>query len=114
MKLKMLGLVLFLTGVSAHSQTMRIAHRSHSGTNSEFTMNTTEGNFGETPEMAKQRQLREQHLKDSLSKKAVADSIARVNAVIRETKIITDKVVVDSVVKQPVMKKKKRKIKIKN
>jgi hypothetical protein len=76
-------LVLFvLAGFSTagFSQTKMIAHRSHSGSNSTFTLAGPD-NFGETPEMAEARKKKEleRARADSAARKAVADSLARLN-----------------------------------
>jgi hypothetical protein len=77
------SLLLFaLAGFSTagFSQTKMIAHRSHSGSNSTFTLAGPD-NFGETPEMAEARKKKEleRARTDSAAKKAVADSLARLN-----------------------------------
>ena len=71
-----------LAGLSsaAFSQTKRIAHRSHSGSNSSFTIQAPD-NFGETPEMieaARKKKEQEKMKADSIAKRAIADSIARI------------------------------------
>lgn len=99
--------VIILTACSkADSQTMKIAHRSHSGSNASFHINTTEGNFGETPEMKKKR-LEANKLKDSLTIKHEADSIAKINLIIQQTQEAAAKAAADSLAK--VNKKKKNK-----
>ncbi len=78
----MLLLLFVLTGFSlaGYSQTKMIAHRSHSGSNSSFTLAGPD-NFGETPEMAEARKKKEleRARADSAAKRAVADSLARLN-----------------------------------
>jgi hypothetical protein len=80
--MKRLFLLFALAGLSTagYSQTKMIAHRSHSGSNSTFTLAGPD-NFGETPEMAEARkkQALEKARADSAAKKAVADSLARLN-----------------------------------
>ncbi|MEO6611416.1 MAG: hypothetical protein ABIT05_04765 [Chitinophagaceae bacterium] len=75
-------LLFVLAGLSAtgFSQTKMIAHRSHSGSNSTFTLAGPD-NFGETPEMAEARKKKEleRAKADSIARKAVADSLARIN-----------------------------------
>lgn len=110
MKIKFLVAACFLTCSAGYSQTMKIAHRSHSGSNNSFTIHTTEGNFGETPEMIKKRKEAEQIMNDSLARKA-SDSIARVNAANLRKEEIARKAVVDSLanLKSKIKKKKKKK-----
>ena len=62
------------------SQTKKIAHRSHSGKASSFSINGAD-NFGTTPEMeeAKRKKELERARLDSIARKAVADSLAKVN-----------------------------------
>lgn len=76
--MKLLVLIIAVTGISLQgfSQTKRIAHRSHSGNNSTFSIAGPD-NFGETPEMNERRKKQEKLLADSIAKKAIADSIAR-------------------------------------
>ena len=79
--MKRILFLLLLAGLSTagFSQTKKIAHRSHSGSNNSFTLAGPD-NFGETPEMIAERKKKEALEKakaDSISKKAVADSIAK-------------------------------------
>ncbi|MEO7923125.1 MAG: hypothetical protein ABIR30_05560 [Chitinophagaceae bacterium] len=79
--MKRVLLLCLLSGLSTacFSQTKKIAHRSHSGSNSSFTLAGPD-NFGETPEMIAERNKKtaiEKAKADSIAKKAVADSIAK-------------------------------------
>lgn len=78
--MKRLLLLFVLAGLTtaASSQTKKIAHRSHSGSNNSFTLAGPD-NFGETPEMidAKKKKDLEKAKADSLAKKNKADSIAK-------------------------------------
>lgn len=78
--MKRLLLLFVLAGLTtaASSQTKKIAHRSHSGSDNSFTLAGPD-NFGETPEMiaAKKKKDLEKAKTDSSKKKAVADSIAK-------------------------------------
>ena len=81
--MKRLLLLFVLAGFSTagFSQTKMIAHRSHSGSNSTFTLAGPD-NFGETPEMAaarKKKELERAKADSAAAKKAVADSLARIN-----------------------------------
>lgn len=70
---------MLLCSIAGFSQTKKIAHRSHSGKNSCFSLAGLD-NFGETPEMnadRKKREAAEKAKADSLRKKAIADSLAR-------------------------------------
>ncbi|MEP6701309.1 MAG: hypothetical protein ABJA85_08330 [Bacteroidota bacterium] len=73
--------VLVAISTAGFSQTKKIAHRSHSGKNSSFTIAGID-NFGETPEMVEARKKKEleRAKMDSTARKAVADSLARVNS----------------------------------
>ena len=108
MKKIILSAIILTACSKADSQTMKIAHRSHSGSNASFHINTTEGNFGETPEMAKKR-LEAKNLRDSLAIKHEADSIAKINLIIQQTQEVAAKAAADSLAK--VNKKKKTKSK---
>ncbi len=81
--MKRIFLLFALAGLSTagFSQTKKIAHRSHSGKNSSFTINSID-NFGTTPEMeeAKKKRALEIAKADSAAKKAVADSLARIQS----------------------------------
>jgi len=83
-------LLFVLAGLSTvgFSQTKKIAHRSHSGSNSTFTLAGPD-NFGDTPEMAEARKKKEleRAKADSIAKKAVADSIARIKVKDKKIKI---------------------------
>jgi hypothetical protein len=93
---------------------MRIAHRSHSGSNAAFMISTTDGNFGETPEMAKKRLENSKPYKDSVNK-AHADSIQRVKEETRLNIEKANKIIADSMAKvKSEMRKNKQKNKMKN
>ncbi len=76
--MKRVFLLIVLAAVSSvgFAQTKRIAHRSHSGANRTFSLNGID-NFGTTPEMIKKQQEAKAKA-DSIAKKAVTDSIARI------------------------------------
>lgn len=76
MKKVFLCIILVAVSSAGFSQTKKIAHRSHSGKNNTFSI-TGPDNFGETPEMARKRKA-EKAKADSLAKKIVADSLARI------------------------------------
>ena len=80
MKKFLLLVALVAVSTVGFSQTKIISHRSHSGMNSNFTIAGTD-NFGETPEMVEARKKKElENAKmDSAARKAVADSLARIN-----------------------------------
>jgi hypothetical protein len=71
-----------LASTLSYSQTKRIAHRSHSGTDASFSWEQTPDNFGETPEMiaASKRadSLRKKALADSVRRKVISDSLNRI------------------------------------
>lgn len=98
---------ILLAGSATKAQTMKIAHRSHSGSNASFVINTTEGNFGETPEMKKKR-LDANLLRDSIAMKREADSIAKMNLIIQQTNEAAVKAAADSLAKVNKKKKNKR------
>ncbi len=71
---------LLLISFASFSQTKRIAHRSHSGSDATFSWEQSPDNFGETPEMKRRADsLQKQRLiADSLRRKVISDSLNRV------------------------------------
>ena len=71
--------VLLLLSSASFSQTKRIAHRSHSGSDATFSWEQSPDNFGETPEMKRRADsLQKQRLiADSLRRKVISDSLER-------------------------------------
>ena len=82
MKIFLLFIAMAVFSATGFSQTKKIAHRSHSGKAASFTICGAD-NFGETPEMveaAKKKKEAEKLKADSLAKRAVADSLARIKS----------------------------------
>jgi len=82
MKIIALLIAMVIFSATGFSQTKKIAHRSHSGKAASFSINGAD-NFGDTPEMveaAKKKKEAEKLKADSLAKKAVADSLARITS----------------------------------
>ncbi len=79
MKFLIMFALILAFSATGFSQTKKIAHRSHSGSDATFSIQTP-GNFGETPEMEAARKKREaDKLKaDSIAKRAIADSMSKI------------------------------------
>ena len=80
MRLIFILAALLLISSASFSQTKRIAHRSHSGSDATFSWEQSPDNFGETPEMKRRADsLQKQRLiADSLRRKVISDSLNRV------------------------------------
>jgi hypothetical protein len=85
MRLIFILATLLLISSASFSQTKRIAHRSHSGSDATFSWEQSPDNFGETPEMKRRSDsLQKQRLiADSVRRKVVSDSLER----IKKTKV---------------------------
>ena len=79
MKIILLLVILLAFATTGSAQTKKIAHRSHSGKESSFTIFSAD-NFGETPEMmeaARKKKEAEKMKADSIARQAAADSMAK-------------------------------------
>lgn len=75
MKPVFLFIVCIALSTACFSQTKRIAHRSHSGSNASFTL-AGEGNFG-LPSPAEMKRMEEERKKREVENKRIQDSIAK-------------------------------------
>lgn len=76
MKPAFLSFAFLCISTLAISQTKKIAHRSHSGNSTTFSIAGPD-NFGLSPAEEEKRKNQEKLLADSIAKKAIADSLAR-------------------------------------
>jgi hypothetical protein len=77
-------IALLMLSSTSFSQTKRIAHRSHSGKNSTFTVNSIH-NFGEYYERIPTKDTINK-LKANSAKKSAADTVKKSNAPVRKLK----------------------------
>ena len=97
MKPVLLIVVCIALSTACFSQTKRIAHRSHSGSNASFTLNG-EGNFG-LPSEAEMKRMLEERKKREAENKRIQDSIAKAEKKTGKSKMKNKKPVKDSLQK---------------
>ncbi|HEX2628435.1 MAG TPA: hypothetical protein VHM26_05480 [Chitinophagaceae bacterium] len=97
MKPVFLLLVCIAFSAACFSQTKRIAHRSHSGSNASFTL-SGEGNFG-LPSEAEMKRMAEERKKREAENKRIQDSIAKAEKKAGKNKVKNKKPVQDSLQK---------------
>lgn len=99
MKPVFLFLVYMALSAACFSQTKRIAHRSHSGSNTSFTL-AGEGNFG-LPSEAEMKRMELERKKREAENKRIQDSITKANKKAGKNKLKTKKPATDSLKKSP-------------
>ena len=97
MKPVFLFLVCIAFSAACFSQTKRIAHRSHSGSNASFTL-SGEGNFG-LPSEAEMKRMAEEKKRREAESKRIQDSIAKAEKKAGKNKMKNKKPVKDSLPK---------------